>query len=155
MPENYGPPSVTVRRYRASDVCDVTVVVRSDLSELFSGAQMGALVVPVVVAFTLAVMAGCFAYFVVVLAPVSQSATPEAPPAEVSPSTVGQVQATDTVDVVNRLRPPDEDIAKAFRQATEDRQPVETETQDAVLDADEPPIAGPVPLPKRRPTPRP
>jgi hypothetical protein len=38
------------------------------------------------------------------------------------------------------------DIVKAFRQATEDRQPVET--QDAVLDTDEPAIARPVPLPK-------
>jgi hypothetical protein len=111
------------------------------------------LVVPVVVVFTLAGMAGCFAYFVVAPAPVSQSATLVAPPAEESPSTVGQARATDTVDVADRLRPSDEDIVKAFRQATEDRQPVET--QDAVLDTDEPAIAGPVPLPKRRPPPRP
>jgi hypothetical protein len=110
------------------------------------------LVIPVVVVFTLAVIAGCFAYFVVAPAPVSRSATFADPPAEESPSTVRQARATDTIDVVDRLRPSDEDIAKAFRHATEDRQPVET--QDAVLDTDEPAIAGPVPLPKRRPTPR-
>ena len=104
------------------------------------------LVIPVVVVFTLA----CFAYFVVAPAPVSRPATLGAPPAEESPSTVGQALATDTVDVVDRLRPSDEDIVKAFRQATEDRQPV-----DAVLDSDEPAIAAPVPLPKSRPTPRP
>jgi hypothetical protein len=28
MSEQYAPPSVTIRRYRASDVCDVAVVVR-------------------------------------------------------------------------------------------------------------------------------
>ena len=28
MSEQYAPPSVTIRRYRASDVCDVVVVVR-------------------------------------------------------------------------------------------------------------------------------
>ena len=28
MSEHYAPPSVTIRRYRASDVCDVVVVVR-------------------------------------------------------------------------------------------------------------------------------
>jgi hypothetical protein len=106
------------------------------------------LVIPVVVVFTLA----CFAYFVVAPAPVSRPATLGAPPAEESPSTVGQALATDTVDVVDRLRPFDEDIVKAFRQATEDRKP--EETQDAVLNTDEPAITGPVPLPKRRPTPR-
>jgi hypothetical protein len=112
------------------------------------------LVIPVVVVFTLAGMAGCFAYFVVAPAPVSQSAILAAPSAtEARSSTVGQARAKDTVDVADRLRPSDEDIVKAFRQATEDRQPVVT--QDAALDADEPAIAGPVPLPKRRPLPRP
>jgi hypothetical protein len=28
MSEQYAPPSVTIRRYRASDVCDVVVAVR-------------------------------------------------------------------------------------------------------------------------------
>ena len=69
-----------------------------------------------------------------------------APPAEESPSTVGQARATDTLTVVDQLRPSDEDIVKAFRRATEDRQPVEV--QDAALDTDEPATAGPVPLKK-------
>ena len=62
-----------------------------------------------------------------------------APPAEESPSTVGQARATDTLTVVDQLRPSDEDIVKAFRRATEDRQ-----VQDAALDTDEPATAGPV-----------
>jgi hypothetical protein len=66
---------------------------------------------------------------------------------------VGQAWATDTPTVVDRLRPSDEDIAKAFRQATEDQQP--EEAQEAALDTDKPAIAGPVPLPKKRPIPRP
>jgi hypothetical protein len=68
------------------------------------------------------------------------------PPAEESPSTVGQARATDTLTVVDQLRPSDEDIVKAFRRATEDRQPVEV--QDAALDTDEPATAGPVPFKK-------
>ena len=66
--------------------------------------------------------------------------------AEESPSTVGQARATDTLTVVDRLRPSDEDIVKAFRRATEDRQPVEV--QYAALNTDEPATAGPVPLKK-------
>ena len=84
------------------------------------------LVVPVVVVFALAIMTGFFAYFVVAPAPVSQPATLVAPPAGGLPSTVGQARATDTVDAVDRLRPSDEDIVKAFQQATEDRKPMET-----------------------------
>ena len=111
------------------------------------------LAVPVVVILTLAGMAGCFAYFRIAPAPVSQSAALAAPPAAEAPSTVGQARAIDRLTVVDRLRPSDEDIVKAFRQATEDRQP--GETQDDALDTDQPAIAGPVPLPKRRPAPRP
>jgi hypothetical protein len=59
---------------------------------------------------------------------------------------VGQARATDTLTVVDQLRPSDEDIVNAFRRATEDRQPVEV--QDAALDTDEPATAGPVPLKK-------
>jgi hypothetical protein len=75
-----------------------------------------------------------------------------APPAEESPSTVGQARATDTpTTVVDRRRLSDEgeDIVKAFRRATEDRQPVEV--QDAAPDTDEPATAGPVPLKKALP----
>ena len=31
MSEQYAPPNVTIRRYRASDVCDVVVVVRGKI----------------------------------------------------------------------------------------------------------------------------
>lgn len=87
-------------------------------------------------------LAGCLTYFSVAPAKVSQ-------PTKESTSTVGQARATDVPIVVDRLRPSDKDIVEAFRQATEDRQPVET--QDAIPETDEPAIAGPVPLPKRRP----
>jgi hypothetical protein len=110
------------------------------------------LVVSAVVIFTLAGMAGCFAYFVVGPMPVSQSAALAAPPAtQAWSSTTGQAGATDTLTVVDRLRPSDEDIVKAFRWATEG--PVVA--QDAVFVTDQRPIASPVPLPKRRPPPRP
>ena len=89
----------------------------------------------------LAALAGCLTYLVVAPAPVSQPATLVARPAEESPSTVEQARATDTLTVFDRLRPSDEDedIVKAFRRATEDRQPVEV--QDAALDTDEPATA--------------
>ena len=91
----------------------------------------------------LAALAGCLTYFVVAPAPVSQPATLVAPPAEESPSTVGQARATDTqLLLIDCDRP----IVKAFRRATEDRQPVEV--QEAALDTDEPATAGPVPLKK-------
>src|SRR3981081_902305 len=96
----------------------------------------------------LAALAGCLTYLVVAPAPVSQPATLVARPAEESPSTVEQARAKDQLTVFERLRPSDEDedIVKAFRRATEDRQPVEV--QDAALDTDEPATAGPVPLKK-------
>src|SRR5258708_32037982 len=110
------------------------------------------LVVSAIVIFTLAGMAGCFAYLVVVAAPVSQSAALAAPPAtQAWSSTTGRAGATDTPIVVDRLRPSDEDIVKAFRWATEG--PVVA--QDAVFVTDQRAIARPVPLPKRRPLPRP
>jgi hypothetical protein len=115
-------------------------------------APLKRLVVPAVVIFTLAGMAGCFGYFVVAPAPVSQSLALAAPLAtEALPSTVGQARETGMLAVLDR--PSNEDIVKAFQLATEDRQPVVA--QDAVFDTDQPPIAGPIPLPKRRPPPRP
>ena len=117
-------------------------------------AEMISLRLAVPTALALVGLAGCLTYFLIAPAPVSQSAALAAPPAtEARSSTVGQARATGTLTVVDRLRPSNEDIVKAFRQATEDRQPVEA--QDAALDTDEPAIAGPVPLPKRRPPPRP
>jgi hypothetical protein len=112
------------------------------------------LVVSAIVIFTLAGMAGCFAYFVVAPASLSQSAALAAPPAtDARSSTVGRARQTDALTVVDRPRPSDEDIVKAFRLATEDPQPVAP--PDVVLDPDQPTIAKPVPVPKRRPLPRP
>jgi hypothetical protein len=113
------------------------------------------LAVPVIAIVAMAGLAEFLTYFAVAPAPVSQSAALAAPPAttEARSSTAGQAPATDTLTVVDRLRPFDEDIVKAFRLATEDRQPVVA--QDAVFYTDQQPIAGPVPLPKRRPPPRP
>ena len=109
------------------------------------------LAVPVIAIVALAGLAEFLTYFAIVPAPVSQSAALAAPPAttEARSSTAGQAPATLTV--VDRLRLSDEDIVKAFRLATED--PVVT--QGAVFYTDQQPIAGPVPLPKRRPPPRP
>ena len=111
------------------------------------------LAVPVIAIVALAGLAECLTYFAVAPAPVSQSAALAAPPAttEARSSTAGQVRKTDTLTVVDRLQLSDEDIVKAFRLATED--PVVA--QGAVLYTDQQPIAGPVPLPKRRPPPRP
>jgi hypothetical protein len=125
---------------------------------LQSPAAMALMRVPLkrlVVIFILAGMAGCFAYFVVARAPLSQSVALAAPSArEAWSSTVGQARETDGITVVDRPRPSDEDIVKAFRLATEDRQPPVV-TPDVGLDPDQPSIAKPVPLPERRPLPRP
>ena len=109
------------------------------------------LAVPVIAIVAMAGLAEFLTYFAIVPAPVSQSAALAAPPAttEARSSTAGQAPATLTV--VDRLRLSDEDIVKAFRLATED--PVVA--QGAVFYTDQQPIAGPVPLPKRRPPPRP
>jgi hypothetical protein len=115
-------------------------------------APLKQLVVPVAVIFALAGMAGCFAYFVVAPAPVSQSTALAAPAAiEAWSPTVGQTRATDAVNAADRPRPSDEDIVKAFRLATEGP----GVAQDAVFVTDRRTIARPVPLPKRRPSARP
>ncbi len=45
MTEKFAPPEVTIRRYPASRICDVVVVVRGQemvLPQLLSGREMGA-----------------------------------------------------------------------------------------------------------------
>jgi hypothetical protein len=95
---------------------------------------------------SLAPLAGCLVYFLLppVSGPVTLLPTTEAGP----PSIVGQARATDTLTVVDRLRPSDEEIAKALRQTTGDWRP--GEVQEAPRDSDEPAITGPIPLPKKR-----
>jgi hypothetical protein len=113
-------------------------------------------------ALALVGLAGCLTYFLIAPAPVSQSAALAAPPAtEARSSIVGQARATDTLTNIDQ-RPRAEEIANAFRkaaevdaqkQATEAQQP--TEVQEAAsASTDEPAIAGPIPLPKKRPAAR-
>jgi len=109
------------------------------------------LVVPAVAIVTSGSMAGCFTYFVVAPPPVSQSAAIAAPLATEASAAGGQWRETDLPAVLDR--PSNEDIVKAFRLATEDHGPVVA--QDAVFNIYQPQMGGPVPLPKRRPPPRP
>lgn len=106
--------------------------------------------VAVPAALSLAALAGCLIYLLLASAPGSQPVTLIPTTETVPPPTVGQALATDTLNVANRrLRPSDEDIAKAFRRATED--PRSVEVQEATRNSDEPAITGPIPLPKKRP----
>jgi hypothetical protein len=105
---------------------------------------------------SLSALAGCLTYFLIAPAPVSQPATLAA----VEPSTVGQARATDRTNVDGR--PSDEEIASAFRQATEvdTLRPVTDvrwldEVQEAPTTGTDEPIAGPIPLPRKRPAKRP
>jgi hypothetical protein len=103
--------------------------------------------VPVMAIVALAGLAECLTYFAIAPAPVSQSAALAAPLATQAPPLVWE---TDTLTLVDRGRPSNEDMVKAFRLATEDREPVVA--QVAIFDTA---IPRPVPLPKRRPPPRP
>ena len=105
------------------------------------------LAVPVIAIVVLAGLAEFLTYFAVAPAPVSQSAALAAPLATQAPPLVWE---TDTLTLVDRGRPSNEDIVKAFRLASEDREPVVA--QVAIFDTA---IPRPVPLPKRRPPPRP
>jgi len=115
-------------------------------------APLNQLVAPLVAVFALAGVAGYLAYFVVAWAPFSKSAAIAAQLTTVAPPTVGQAPNADTLTNFDR-RPRADEIAKAFRQATEDRQSLVA--QDVVFDTYQPAIKKPVPLPKRRPPPRP
>jgi hypothetical protein len=104
------------------------------------------LAVRVIAIVAMAGLAEFLTYFAVAPAPVSQSAALAAPLATQAPPLVWE---TDTLTLVDRGRPSNEDMVKAFRLATEDREPVVA--QVAIFDTA---IPRPVPLPKRRPPPR-
>jgi hypothetical protein len=97
-----------------------------------------------------AAVAGCFTYFV----------TPPPPPRVVEadqplPPPVPNMTAPDTGTPTNiDHRPSAEEHAAAFREASE---AILKQAPDAQASAgtDEPPITGHIPLPKRRPIPRP
>ena len=76
--------------------------------------------VPVMAIVALAGLAECLTYFAGAPAPVSQSAALAGPLATQAPPLVWE---TDPLTLVDRGRPSNEDIVKAFL-ATEDRRPV-------------------------------
>src|SRR2546430_17630944 len=98
------------------------------------------LVIPAAVIFILVGVAGYLASFAGGPAPVSQYAALAAPPATEAVSTVGLARETDMRTVVDRLRPSDEDIVKAFRLATEGS----GMPQDAFFVTHQRAIAGPI-----------
>jgi hypothetical protein len=116
--------------------------------------------VAVPLVLSLAVSAGYLTYLFIAPAPVAQQVLPTTVSLA---STVRQVLATDEDTLTNiDQRPRAEEIASAFRKAAEanalKQAPEEqklAEVQEAAVGADEPAIAGPIPLPKRRPAPRP
>src|ERR1700730_1773912 len=84
-----------------------------------------------------AAVAGCFTYFVT---PPLPPAVPDIPdPDAGTPTNIGQ-------------RPSAEEQAAAFQQAAK---AILKQAPNAQASADEPPITGHIPLPKRRPIPRP
>lgn len=98
-------------------------------------------------ALSAAASAGYLFYLLLASVPVSQALT-LVPAAEAGPpSAVGQAMATDTPTVVDRLRPSDEDIAKALRRAMENWS---KEVHEAVRDSDKLAINGPTALPEER-----
>jgi hypothetical protein len=92
-----------------------------------------------------AVLAGCFTYFVAPPPPVEA--------AQRLPPTVPDKPSPDTGTLTSvRQRPSAEEQAAAFQQAAK---AILNLAPNAQASADEPPITGNIPLPKRRPIPRP
>jgi hypothetical protein len=108
-------------------------------------------VVPVIAILALGAIIGCLTYFAVAPAPISQSATLAAHSAKEAPSTVGQGLTANAV--IDRQRQLAEEIANAFQQAAVDRQAIEV--REAAVVAAKPAFDGPIPLPRKRPSPRP
>jgi hypothetical protein len=115
------------------------------------GEEMISLRLAVPAVLVAAAVAGCFTYFV----------TPPPPPPRVVgadqrlPSTVPDMTGPDAGTPTNiDRRPSSEEQAAAFEQAA---QAILKQTPDAQASAGthEPPITGHIPLPKRRPNPRP
>src|SRR6266850_6498724 len=104
-------------------------------------------VVPVIAILALGALIGCLTYFAVAPAPISQSATFAVHSAKDARSTVGLTANA----VIDRQRQLAEEIANAFRQAAA-LQPIEV--REAAL-AVKPAFDGPIPLPRKRPSPRP
>ena len=109
-------------------------------------------VVPVIAILGLGGAIGCLTYFA--LAPaVSRPAPLAAHSAKEAPSTVGQGLSPNALTVIDRQRQLAEEIASGIRQAAYVRQPVEV--REAAIVAAKPAFDGPIPLPRKRPSPRP
>ena len=107
-------------------------------------------VVPVIAILALGGLMGCLTYLALEPAPISQSATLAAHSAKDARSTVGQGLTANAV--IDRQRQLAEEIANAFRQAAA-QQPIEV--REAAVVAAKPAFDGPIPLPRKRPSPRP
>jgi hypothetical protein len=106
--------------------------------------------VPVIAILSLGGLIGCLTYLALAPAPISQSATPAAHSAKDARSTVGQGLTANAV--IDQQRQLAEEIANAFRQAAA-QQPIEV--REAAVVAVKPAFDGPIPLPRKRPSPRP
>jgi hypothetical protein len=109
-------------------------------------------VVPVIAILVLGGLIGCLTYLALAPAPISQSTTLATHSAKEAPSTVGQGLTANALTVIDRQRQLAEEIANAFRQAAA-RQAIEV--REAAVVAAKPAFDGPIPLPRKRPSPRP
>jgi hypothetical protein len=98
-------------------------------------------------ALSAAASAGYLFYWLLASVPVPQALTLVPATEAGPPSAVGKAMATDTPTVVDRLRPSDEDIAKALRRAIENWS---IEVHEAARDSEKLAIPGPTPLPEER-----
>ena len=110
-------------------------------------------VVPVIAILGLGGLIGCLTYFAFAPAPISRPAPLAAHSAKEAPSTVGQGLSPNALTVIDRQRQLAEEIASGIRQAAYVRQPVEV--REAGIVAAKPAFDGPIPLPRKRPSPRP
>jgi hypothetical protein len=108
-------------------------------------------VVPVIAILALGALIGCLTYLALAPAPISQSATLATRQAKEAPSTVGQGLTANAV-IDRQQRQLAEEIANVFRQAAA-QQPIEV--REAAVVAAKPAFDGPIPLPRKRPSPRP
>jgi hypothetical protein len=111
-------------------------------------------VVPVVAILAFGSLIGCLTYLTLAPVPISQSATLATHSAKEAPSTPGQGLTANALTVMDRQRQLAEEIANVFpRQAAAARQAVEI--REAAVVAAKPAFDGPIPLPRKRPSPRP
>jgi hypothetical protein len=110
-------------------------------------------VVPVIAILALGSLIGRLTYLALAPAPISQSATLATHSAKEAPSTVGQGLTANALTVMDRQRQLAEEIANAFpRQDVAAPQAIEVREAAAV--AAKSAFDGPIPLPRKRPSPR-